>query len=104
MNPTMKQRFYGKGNRKQAIYISRVAGMNTKEKKMFWLWHKGLSDEEMEEKLLLNADTRKQMECRVAEKVTAALLHCIDTAMQHDPYFGDDAIFADLDCFPEHIE
>ena len=104
MNPTIKERFYGKGNRKQAIYISRAAGLKPKEKQMFWMWHNSLSDEVVEEKLLLNADARKQMECRVSEKITAGMLHCIDAAMQHDPYFLDDAMFDDLDCFPERIE
>lgn len=100
MNPTIKERFYGKGNRKQVIYLSRAGGLKPLEAKMLWCWHFGLADERVEEILSLTADSRKILEARVSEKITAAMLHCVDITIEHDPYFLNDAIFQDDDCFP----
>ena len=84
MNQTLKERFYGKGNGLQMKWVAKAAGLNEKEAQMFWAWHQGKSDLEIEEEMCLDKDARIRIERLISPKITAAILHAIDFCMANE--------------------
>lgn len=84
MNPTMKDRFYGKGNEDQVAWVERFAGLNEQESIMFRLWHKGKSDADIEDIMNLDKDARTRLENLIIPKVTAAVLYAISFTAAHE--------------------
>lgn len=81
MNQTLKDKVYGKGTRKQLMFLAKCGGMNEEQVTLMLLAHDGKSDSCIEDMMNISKDTRKRIEDAIAAKLAIAVFHCIDVTM-----------------------
>lgn len=84
MNQILKSRVYTKGNARWIDYIEVLTDMNTLERQVFEMWHKDCTDETIKAELMLSQKTLDKIETSISQKLTWAILYCIDFTMRND--------------------
>lgn len=81
MNPAVRNRVYGKGNRHHVAFMIELCGFNETEASMFRLLHDGRSDQFIEDTLGITKPTREALEESIAAKLGIGIFECINKAM-----------------------
>lgn len=81
MNQALKDRVYGKGTKKQLLYMAELGGMNEEQRTVLLMLHEGKSDTFIEDTMGITRETRKRIEDAISAKLSIAIFHCIDVAM-----------------------
>lgn len=81
MNPVVRNRVYGKGNRHHVEFMIELCGFNDLESDMFRLLHEGKSDQYIEDALGITKPTREALESSIGAKLGIGIFECINKAM-----------------------
>lgn len=81
MNPVIRNRVYGKGNRHHVAFMIDLCGLNETEAKMFRLLHEGKPDTFIEDALGITKPTREALEESIGAKLGIGIFECINKAM-----------------------
>lgn len=86
MNQCLKDSVYSMGTQEQVDYMAKVGGMNEEESKVFQMLHEGRSDEAIQMNLGMSRKYYERVEAQVSRKLTVAIFHCIDAAMDAEHF------------------
>lgn len=81
MNPVVRTRVYGKGNRHHVEFMIKLCGFNDMEASMFRMLHDGKQDQYIEDTLRISKPTREAMENSIGAKLGIGIFECINKAM-----------------------
>ena len=81
MNPVIRNRVYGKGNRHHIRYLIDLCGLNETEAKMFQLLHEEKPDTYIEDALGITKPTREALEESISAKLAIGIFTCINKCM-----------------------
>lgn len=81
MNPVLRARVYGKGNRHHVAFLIDLCGFNETEAEMFRLLHEGKSDQVIEGVLGITKATREALEEAIGAKLGIGIFECINKTM-----------------------
>lgn len=81
MNPVIRNRVYGKGNRHHVAFMIELCGFSEVEAQMFRLLHDGRSDQFIEDSLGITKPTREAIEESIGAKLGIGIFECINKVM-----------------------
>ena len=81
MNPAVRRRVYGKGNRHHVAFLIDLCGFSQTEAQMFRMLHDGASDQLIEDTLGITKPTREALEEAIGAKLGIGIFDCINRAM-----------------------
>lgn len=81
MNPVVRRRVYGKGNRHHVNFMIDLCGLTTAEAQMFQLLHEGRTDQFIEDSMGITKPTREAMEESIGAKLGIGVFECINRVM-----------------------
>lgn len=81
MNPVIRNRVYGKGNRHHIAFMIELCGLNETEAQMFRLLHDGKPDSYIEDTLGITKPTREALEESIGAKLGIGIFECINRTM-----------------------
>lgn len=84
MNQAFKNEIYQLGTDEQANFIVRNAGLNEKEREVFWAWRNGEEDIDIAADYLGGNEKKlKALERKIRTKIAIAVFDCISFRMMY---------------------
>lgn len=87
MNQIIKDVVYGKGNRQQVEFLSRIGGMNDEETEVLHMLHDGRTELYIQEDMSLDRKAYKRVEESVRAKLLLAIFECINFHMDREKQY-----------------